>query len=338
MSRNAQEDLHRVLHADLQVALQRLRDAEHSAVTLFARIHREGLYRSLGYATIELYATQALGLSESKTRQFLRLACALDALPATRTALDEGRLPWTKARTLAGVATPRTEGAWIQAAVHASSRELETKVKRARERRRCERDRLRRKRGQGALLLDTPQPATGPADAPAPAEIPVTVSIALTPVQAGRYDAMVETLRKRGDRRTRAELLLEGLAAVAETPGTRVQSATPYQIVAYRCEACNKTSVDGRPVTPAAADAMRCDAVLTSRNPKIPNKATIRPSIRRAVLARDGRRCTTEGCGARRFLEVHHIVPRTRGGSNAMENLTTLCGACHRFVHERGGI
>ena len=32
-------------------------------------------------------------------------------------------------------------------------------------------------------------------------------------------------------------------------------------------------------------------------------------------------------------FEVHHIMPKSQGGSNRMENLTTLCPECHHKVH-----
>ncbi|MFN2371745.1 MAG: HNH endonuclease [Candidatus Krumholzibacteriia bacterium] len=66
------------------------------------------------------------------------------------------------------------------------------------------------------------------------------------------------------------------------------------------------------------------------------NAATIAPRVRREVLARDRHRCQGPGCGRTRFLEVHHVVPRERGGTNASANLVTLCAACHRLWHERG--
>lgn len=44
------------------------------------------------------------------------------------------------------------------------------------------------------------------------------------------------------------------------------------------------------------------------------------------------------GCGRTRFLEVHHLRPRSRGGSNDPDNLVTLCSTCHRHAHERAGV
>jgi hypothetical protein len=50
--------------------------------------------------------------------------------------------------------------------------------------------------------------------------------------------------------------------------------------------------------------------------------------IRRKALERDGYRCAN--CGAASGLEVHHIVPKGRGGSNQLGNLKTLCEDCHK--------
>jgi 5-methylcytosine-specific restriction endonuclease McrA len=53
---------------------------------------------------------------------------------------------------------------------------------------------------------------------------------------------------------------------------------------------------------------------------------------------RDGGQCThTDGrkrCENRRWLDVHHIIPRSHGGTNTLENLRTLCSAHHRMEHK----
>ena len=57
---------------------------------------------------------------------------------------------------------------------------------------------------------------------------------------------------------------------------------------------------------------------------------------RREVLRRDDYMCRNcerheEMRGV--SLEVHHIVPRSRGGSHEKYNLITLCGHCHDRTH-----
>jgi 5-methylcytosine-specific restriction endonuclease McrA len=56
------------------------------------------------------------------------------------------------------------------------------------------------------------------------------------------------------------------------------------------------------------------------------------------VNLRDGGRCAHfedgKRCENRRWLEIHHIVPREHGGTNVLENLITLCSAHHRMEHK----
>lgn len=53
-------------------------------------------------------------------------------------------------------------------------------------------------------------------------------------------------------------------------------------------------------------------------------------AIRRAVLQRD--RFTCKACGKRTRGQIHHILPRGSGGSDALVNLMTLCGRCHMLA------
>jgi 5-methylcytosine-specific restriction endonuclease McrA len=55
-------------------------------------------------------------------------------------------------------------------------------------------------------------------------------------------------------------------------------------------------------------------------------------SIRNKIKARDGYRCRL--CGSSVQLEVHHVVPISRGGHPTDENnLVTLCHQCHLAMH-----
>jgi 5-methylcytosine-specific restriction endonuclease McrA len=62
------------------------------------------------------------------------------------------------------------------------------------------------------------------------------------------------------------------------------------------------------------------------------------PLSRRAVFARDGHRCQYCNGGAE---NIDHVVPRSRGGPHAWENVVASCRACNarkedRFLHEAG--
>ncbi len=395
---------------ELRSAVRSYRSAERLAVLWFADLNRRRLFRELGFGSIQLYAAERLGFSESKTAQFLRLCRNLEALPELQRSVAEGEVEWTKARAVAGVATPKTERQWVEKARTSSRRELEREVRRARDRGRSAR---RRNPAQGALLpADDSSPAAGPA-APASSEcrgtgpergtgagrscgsghdgadvteaaaagpdVPVTVSFRLSPELYARYQAIVETLRKRGRRDSREALVVGALEALVtggaqsiETPGgavdpaptdpgeeageakprSRVSSSTAcaypgtqraarhpvYQVVVRYCPGCERGVVvagrEDRELTPDRMRAILCDA--RTRRPGGRNTAAIPPSVRARVLERDGYRCRTAGCRSARFLEVHHVAPRERGGGNDPENLVTLCSGCHAALHGMG--
>lgn len=53
--------------------------------------------------------------------------------------------------------------------------------------------------------------------------------------------------------------------------------------------------------------------------------------IRMRALERAGYQC--EECGATEKLQVHHIIPLSKGGSNDLSNLKVLCERCHALKH-----
>jgi len=61
------------------------------------------------------------------------------------------------------------------------------------------------------------------------------------------------------------------------------------------------------------------------------NQNTPIHELRSKRLEKDGYECSN--CGATNDLEVHHIVPNSRGGVNELSNLRTLCVDCHSKTH-----
>ena len=312
----------KTVHERLLAALAAMRKAESQAVTLFAEVMKQGLYRSLGYASIHLYAEQALSFSRSKTYEFIRLAEALDELPALKQGLESGELPWTKAREVVKVATPETEEEWLALAECKSRRELEKEVVKSR----ATRDRMKKDAGQTELIepeREVPAAATAQ-----------SLTLRLSPLAKAKFEAMLEKLMKTHhcDREQVLLMALESLCAES----TRVDGAAPYQVVVQHCPECETKSVGPERRRLSTAESAQIDCDSRTQTPGGRNRSSIAPSRRRAVLQRDGHRCQANGCRSTHFLEVHHIRPRSRGGGNGKENLITLCSNCHRHLHEQG--
>ncbi len=59
------------------------------------------------------------------------------------------------------------------------------------------------------------------------------------------------------------------------------------------------------------------------------------PATRHKVLARAYHKYQQPGCNHPRFLEVHHIVPQSKGGTNDPTNLACLCSAFNQLLHDQ---
>jgi hypothetical protein len=117
----------------------------------------------------------------------------------------------------------------------------------------------------------------------------------------------------------------------------------PELASATNCEA-GVTIPAGPRVGPSTLDEIMCGGaveVVVSADFGVPlavgpTTRVVPPKVRRFVLARDGG-CVVEGCASRYRLEVHHVVPRSEGGTHDAENLVTLCWYHHHVsVHGRG--
>lgn len=186
----------------LREALRELGQAEKNAVLWFADVLRRKLYKELGYSSIHQYATLCLGFSQSKMFQFLRLAKSLETLPALKRSVARGEVSWTKARVVASVATPKTEQAWVGVAKHKSRRELEARVQETRAAalaagRANAKHAALEAAGNESLWEDSGERRA------TPVPLPVHLNMTLSPEQYARYEALVEKLRKKGERGSR---------------------------------------------------------------------------------------------------------------------------------------
>ena len=263
----------------LRRSLHALDEARKCAVLWFGEIMQRQLYREFGHSSINQYAMQRLGFSKSRTGDFIRLAQKLESLPRVRAAVADGSLGYTKAREIVGVATPDTEGAWLEAA-RRPRRELAAEVKRVKQAAQVD-------PGQASLLPEVPTVV-------APTELPVRFVVEFTPEQEARRAALVEKLHKLGGAPTdRAELLLEALAALVEAKAPRgaLASAPPVQIHVHEDTAGRLTVETARrpprrspPPKPPACAATRRSAATAAATP---------PRSRRACGARCSPATTT---------------------------------------------
>ena len=277
------------------------------------------IWREVGCVSLLDYMERRLGYGPRAAQERLRVAGALEQLPALELALGNGDLPFTAARELSRVMTPETEGAWLEAGRDKSVHEIEKLVA---------------GHEKGDLPEDPPKP-----------ELERRVlrfevrpaTLAFVRKARAALEAAI------GDRLDDDAFIAALCAASLEGNDSKPGSVAKYQIATIICVQCKRGQRDANGVTVDldAADVERaeCDAQRIGRIDAggHPDRATqdIPPRTRRLVWRRDHERCVVPGCRSSKHLERHHIVPREAGGRHDPENLCLLCGA-HHDAHHRG--
>jgi hypothetical protein len=152
-----------------------------------------------------------------------------------------------------------------------------------------------------------------------------------------------ERNKRRQERKKKAEARTKSEGRVAEkTSGSRAKGG-------ISSAECGPT--EGLPCSSVQAGCGRVDDPLfrcwigglpASRVPANVEEPSRRipAALRDAVFARDKRRCayigsTGKRCGATHHLQIDHIVPYARGGTNALGNLRLLCERHNKHEAER---
>ena len=310
-----------------------IKDKAHQcSLDWFGEIFNRKLFLELGYASINQYAKTELNFSQSKIGHYISLTRKLEKLPRLKSSLSKGELGYTVARVVADVADSSNEQDWVDFAKMNSRRTVEDEVKRAR----------RAAKDKAAL-----QPAFLPQPNPkAPqAVLPVRVNFEMTPIQFARFEMLWENIRKnRSISSDKVSALLEIMDGfLDQQPDHESEKSAPRgalskpssQIYIHHCPECGSSNVQTSKgeleIEKQEFERLQGDCQISG--PHRPNKTSIPPSKRREVFAKARHKCETPGCNHTRFLEIHHIVPRSEGGSNDIRNMKLLCSACHRLAH-----
>ena len=156
--------------------------------------------------------------------------------------------------------------------------------------------------------------------------------------QTGRQRRVQPTASPEGPARKRHGVPPPTKPPTAETPEKPKPTATG--------PAADETATRGGPIHPGET-ATRSGPLYPIEAPEHapPAPSQGRPrhlpnDVRRAVIERDGPRCTWQGpdgtrCNSRAWLELDHIVPRGQGGTDDPANIRPYCRAHNQLAAEQ---
>jgi 5-methylcytosine-specific restriction endonuclease McrA len=316
---------------------------DHDAAVWILRAVQAGTAERLGMSSDVEYVSRVMHCGRREAYERLRVAEALAELPRLADALRDGELGWSAVRELSRILVAETEEVWLDAVVGMTVREIEVMV-------------AGRKKG------DLP---TDPKSSDARE---VVLSFRVSVATAALLRDALQALRREAGSHLSDD---DALAQLARTVlmGPRDQGRASYQIAVDVCPSCKKATrtTDGEsvPIDESVVAMAACDAEIvdlrppteyapegtprrdsagvtedtarptSSRAPQTPRATqTIPPATRRLVLRRDHGRCVVPGCTHATFVDLHHVTPRSEGGTHDPDGLATVCGAHHAALHE----
>ncbi len=329
-----------------------------------AEVDRRAPYRRDGHLSTAAWLASTCKMAWGTARNEVRMARALEDMPVTRRALEDGDLSMSAARVLAEARDTdregfhRSEATLVEAArIHSMQdvRRVAAYWRQAAEREAAlggeEKLRERRRlhasvtfmgmvRVDGDLDPETGETLLTALRAVLDAESRTGGADGRTPAQR-RADALGEVCRQwldLGDRPTVAGerphvTVTVGTDALAGEDGAGSAASSLSELD------------HAGPVDPSLARRIACDGsvrrvMLAGRSEPLDvgrRTPVVSPALRRATIVRD-RGCRFPGCDRpHAWCDAHHVVHWADGGPTALSNLVLLCRRHHRMIHERCG-
>jgi hypothetical protein len=363
----ASDDLHQLplelIERELESMAAQVNATHARWLTLVREFDRREGWANTGCRSTSEWVAWRCALNPRSAREHVRVAKALGELPAIDAEFAAGRLSYSKVRALTRIADERSEDELLEMARHATAAQLERIVRAAK--RVSDAAAAEQQRGSfvryfwdvdGTLRVEAKLP-------------PDDGALFLRALEAARETLhelhrgeLEEAAQDRGSAEPRDAGALngpsepveppppptnrDGLALMSEAmllrPPSGLTGGERYQVVIH-VEADGHTAIeDGPGLAPATAKRLGCDASVVAMVERdgVPlsvgrRTRSIPPSMRRALIARDGH-CQFPGCERRRFVDGHHIIPWFLGGETSLDNLVLLCRHHHGCMHEGG--
>jgi hypothetical protein len=341
------------LSAHLEAATARLLD-------LIREFDARGGWNT-GFRSCAAWLSWRVGLDLGAARERVRVARALETLPALARALACGELSYAKVRALTRVATAETEARLLAVGRAGTASHVERIVRgwRRVDRQAEAREASRQHAGRG-LHVYQDEDGTVMLRGRLTPEVGALLLRALDAARETLYqrrranEAVLPACDPAAEAPNRAQQQADALALLAETalhhaldpgaPGERYQVVVHVDaaVLADPDQPGQSVLEDGPHVSAETSRRLACDASRVVMRHDGDGQVvevgartrTIPPALRRALQHRD-RGCRFPGCHVR-VGQGPHVRHWAQGGPTTLSNLAVLCRRHHRAVHEEG--
>ena len=287
----------------LTVACQ-FHKAESSLIDILQLIDERRIFSNLGYTSLFDYSVRALKLSESTASNFITVARKSKIIPELKMAISAGDITVSKARKITSVLTPENQAHWIGLAKTLPKQKLEKEI--------------------AKVMPETLTPERSRYVSETRIELKMGVSEKLMEKLKRSQNLVSQKLKKSASLEDTLGELVE-LFLSKQDPVEKAKRVTSTKVKDFSQQQDSSTSETRKGLTSNAIASVHGTRYL---NAGLKHQIRLRDGFQCAHLSEDGVRCQSK-----RWLEIHHRVPLSLGGSNNLSNFQTLCSAHHKMFH-----
>lgn len=311
------------LEAEVIDLSARLSAGTYELLVLVGELDHRGAFAITGALTCAAWLADVCGIELCTARTQVRVARAMRRFAQLDQSMAAGDISYTKARVLTACLTEENVDELIEMAERTSAGRLGAAIAAWSLRNEDPETIHRRQHESRSVTWRTETSGT------------VLVTARLTPQEAGRFTAAIDSQVMRNDApagATIAQQRADALTSLTTDGGAAVSS----EVVVHVREDGN-TLTDGTPLSDHAVTQLLPESLISllihdsERQPidASPRRRFPTPRQKR-VNAERHPECAHPGCHATAFLQHDHIQPYNQGGPTVLDNLQRLCGPHNR--------
>ncbi len=325
---------------------ERLNGMEYEQLLLIREFDIRQGWRAWHFNNCAEWLNFKCGIAIATAREKVRVARALFDLPECSHAFSDGKLSYSKARSLTRIADAATEKSLLAFALPATASQVDEHCQQIRnaQRRQSTKDANRAHQaryfsrsihGDGSMTISVQLPREAADLVMKAIDIAVELDANAKADEATfvqqQADALVEVARG-------------FLAGGGDNPSS---TADHYQVMVHVDESAlvaSQTSQISKSDLPIeSVRRILCDASMVpmakDKNGNPLNlgrkQRVVSPPLKRALIGRD-RHCAYPSCTHDKWLDAHHIEHWVDGGETSLANTILICSTHHRLLHEGG--
>ncbi len=327
----------RKIHDRAVEVAQNYRKLEGELIDLLQELDRYKIHYKMGYRSLFEYCTKGLHLSESISYSLINVARKSKEIPELKIEIQKGSLSLSKAKKITSVLTTENKSKWLDLAKSVPQSSLEREVAKITQR---DIGISKMKFINDSLEVKEKMVVHKKADVRVQLQVGISEDLML------KLRRAQDVICQKRQKSTGLESVLEEMVAFY------LEKQDPLELA--KKSALRKTSErEGKRAKPTKElkkphPKRSCERVSGDRSKilkegrsgviSLRRKRTISAVRKHQIYFKWKGQCSYtdergERCLETRFLDIHHIHPVSKGGTDDLKNLTLLCKGHHRMIH-----